>query len=240
MRIIKSQTKDSNIIQITTMDERWYQKVDTGEFYPSVTWIAHYYPKGKGFENWLASKGMDEAEAIKMAAGERGSRVHRACEDLTLGNTVDMQSVYPDNDGNQKELSLEEWEAVISFYNFWQAQAPKLIQSEQVVFNDEHKYAGTMDMLLEIDGKKWIVDLKTSKSVYPSHEIQISAYKHCLNIPEVNLAILQVGYNKNKQGWKWNVVNDCFPLFLSVKDIWAYENEGVYPKQKDYPISLTL
>ena len=240
MKIIRSKTKSSNIIQITTLDERWYERVDKGEYYPSVTWIAHYYPKGKGFENWLASKGIEEAEAVKMAAGEKGSRVHRACEDLTLGNTVTMESVYQDNDGNNKELSVEEWEAIVSFYNFWQAQKPKLIQSEQVVFNDEYKYAGTMDMLLEIDGVRWVVDLKTSKSVYPSHEIQVSAYKRCLEDQDVRLAILQVGYSRNRQGWKWNEVEDCFPLFLATRSIWEYENKGVSPKQKDYPFSLTL
>ena len=63
-------TKTKGIVQITTVDERWYLKKD--KFVPSSTWIANYYPKGIGFNKWLASKGWDRAEALKQEAGEKG------------------------------------------------------------------------------------------------------------------------------------------------------------------------
>ena len=37
--------------QITMPDSRYYQR--NGDFYPSVTYVLGYYPKGKYFEDWL-------------------------------------------------------------------------------------------------------------------------------------------------------------------------------------------
>jgi hypothetical protein len=70
--------------QITVADKRWYMKpakdAETGlPIYlpvPSVTWIAGFWPQGIHFYKWLAEKGWDEAEAIKAAAGDKGSAVH--------------------------------------------------------------------------------------------------------------------------------------------------------------------
>jgi hypothetical protein len=63
------------IVQITTVDERWYVKALKDEegilkvvFVPSITWIAGHYPKGIAFYKWLAGKGWDEAEALKQSA----------------------------------------------------------------------------------------------------------------------------------------------------------------------------
>ena len=55
-----------------------------------------------------------------------------------------------------------------------------------------------------------------------------------------HLGILQVGYRRNKAGWKLTEVEDQFPLFLAAKQIWAKECEGVEPFKKDYPLSITL
>ena len=75
---------EKKVWRITTTDERWYaienQNKETGlpefNFLPSVTWISSFYPKGIAFYKWLANKGWDESEALKIAAGDKGSKVH--------------------------------------------------------------------------------------------------------------------------------------------------------------------
>ena len=37
--------------QITLPDSRFYRRND--HYYPSVTYVLRYYPKGKFFEDWL-------------------------------------------------------------------------------------------------------------------------------------------------------------------------------------------
>jgi hypothetical protein len=50
---------------------------------------------------------------------------------------------------------------------------------------------------------------------------------------------LQVGYRRNKAGYKWNEIEDKFPLFLAARQIWASETEGEAPKKRDYPIVIS-
>ena len=95
-KLIRDVDEKRGIVQITTYDERWYAHevkdpitgIPTVIFVPSVTWVAESYPKGIAFYKWLADKGWDEAEAIKEAAGDKGSKVHHAIEDLLAGREV--------------------------------------------------------------------------------------------------------------------------------------------------------
>jgi len=236
---IRKVDEKRGIIQITTSDERWYIKQDeqlNNIFVPSVTWICEHYPKGIGFYKWLSQRSWDESEALKEAAGEKGSRVHRAIDDLICGKTILIDSKYAANDEEAKELTVAEYEAVMSFVEWCKDKKPKFLQHDFVVWGDG--YAGTVDALCEIEDKKYIIDFKTSQSIWPSHELQLSAYKHAFD--EVNLAILQLGYRLNKKKYKFTEIEDKFDLFLAAKQIWANETEGVIPLQKDYPMELRL
>lgn len=243
------------ILQVTTVDERWYVRdmVDptTGEakpeFVPSVTWICEHYPKGVAFYKWLASKGWDEAEAIKTAAGDKGSRVHRAIQDLLEGREVFIDAKYKSSsDVEPKELSFEEYDAVLSFARWYQEVSPEILGFEFTVWGDG--YAGTVDLLCRIGGQKYIVDFKTSSYIWPSHELQVSAYKSAYRLeyppplPEedIKLAILQVGYKLNKKRFRFTEIEDQYQEFLAAKLIWAKEQRGVFPHQKDYPMSVKL
>ena len=90
-KIIREVDEKRKILQITAWDERWYMRaardrvtgLPTHVAYPSVTWKASYWPN-KFLEEWRAKKGYDEAEEIKIAAGDKGSAVHLAIE-MILG-----------------------------------------------------------------------------------------------------------------------------------------------------------
>jgi hypothetical protein len=80
--------------------------------------------------------------------------------------------------------------------------------------------------------------------------LQISAYKKPIenaefaidgmfDVANIKLAILQVGYRRNKAGYKWNEIEDKFLLFLAGRQIWANETEGQEPKRRDYPLVLS-
>lgn len=254
MRIEIRETKQPGIIQVTTLDERWYLdqevKDEVARFLTSVTWFCGYRPKGIGFYKWLAMKGWDEAQAIKNAAGDKGSKVHHAVDALLGGATVQISDSFPDSEGEISELKPEEWECVMGFYGWWAALKAECIKKgitfeiiarEQVVINRSMRYAGTMDLKLRIGEKIYIIDFKTSQEVWPEYESQVSAYKHCEGMEDVtNLAILQIGYKKNERGWKFNDIEDDFEAVKAAYVFWAYENKDKKPAQKDYPISLSL
>jgi len=251
-KIIRQLDKEKGIMQITIADERWYAKpgVDKNKnpiykFIPSVTWIAGYYPKGVPFYKWLANKGWNEAEAIKNAAGNKGSKVHQAVELLILGGTVKMEDKLENKEtGEMEALTLEEYEAILAFAEWFDIVKPKILAIEKYGINEKENYAGTIDLICEIEGKVWLIDFKTSQHIWPEHIIQVSAYKHSDLGKEhrvEKLGILQLGLKKNKiKKYRFTEVEDKFGLFLAAKQIWASENENVEPKVKDYPIEITL
>ena len=243
---IREVTK-SGTVRVTIADERWYIKpakdaegIPKIVTVPSVTWIASHYPKGIAYYKWLADKGWNEAEAIKQAAGDRGSKVHQAIEYLISGKEVRMETRFLNKTTDQlEELSLEEYEAIMSFVKWHDSVKPDIFSSESVVFNDKDGYAGTVDLVCVIDGEQWIVDLKTGQYIWPEYELQVSAYKHAME-GNYRLGILQIGYQHNKNGFKFTEIQDKFDLFLAAKLIWQNECGDQKPSVKDYPVSLVL
>lgn len=56
----------------------------------------------------------------------------------------------------------------------------RFLASEKRVYSQESWYAGTLDLILEMDGKKYIADVKTSSGIYPEHYLQMAAYQGAL------------------------------------------------------------
>jgi hypothetical protein len=250
-RDIREVDHERGIIQITTSDERFYaRRVNEDsmwDFVPSVTWISDFYPKGVGFYKWLASKGWSEAEAIKAAAGDKGSKVHQAIGVLIQGGTVEMEDAFENpRTLDQEPLTPAEYECLMSFRDWFAEVRPEVIDVEYTVWNERYRYAGTVDLKcrLNIDDYKrvWIIDFKTSSDVWMPMELQVSAYKHGdTSEPKPHkLAILQVGYRRNKKKWKFTPIADQFSLFLAARKIWEKEAGSQRPLQRDYPMSLSL
>lgn len=245
-REIRKISDDGKIVQVTVADtERWYLEEDEdGKItaYPSVTWICSSYPKGTEFFKWLASKGWDESQAIVAQAGTRGHKVHQMITDLLNGRTVKMESEYTDPDtGDKAPIELEEYEALLSFAEWYKAVKPEIIANEIVAINREVGYAGTIDLVCKIDGQLTIVDFKTSQYIWPNYELQLSAYKNSdTKYADAKLAILQIGYKKNKRRYKFTDISDKWPLFQAAHEIWKNENSNSKPFVTDYPSEISL
>jgi len=249
----------SKILRITTLGERWYAKPfinqETGlpeyKFYPSSTWISDYYPKGIGFYKNLANKGWDLAEEEMQAAGDKGSKVHYACQDIDSGKGVNIQTSKYLNHSTEKEeeLTPEEIECILAFQSWTDVFKPELLASELTAFNDNYGYAGTIDKIYRLEGRIYIVDLKTGQNIWPSTELQISSYSNleidykALGIKDEEwqarkLAILQIGYYRNERKYKFTEMEDKFGLFLHAKAIWNNENLEAKPKEAKFPLVI--
>jgi hypothetical protein len=243
---------ERGIIQTTTEDQRWYSRrvsidgpgVRPWEFVPSVTWISSYYPKNDRFVKWVGRVGNEQAEEAKEAGGEKGSKAHQAIKTILNGGTVDIQtSEFEGRDGEMSTLNASEIECVMSFIEWFEKYRPEVIAFEFTVWSERYRYAGTVDLYCLIGGVPWIVDFKISGQIYPSMEIQVSAYKFAdARFPKnTRLAILQLNYKHNKkQKYKFTQVKAQFTLFLSVRRTWQKETDGMKPYQKDFPLTLSL
>jgi hypothetical protein len=109
------------------------------------------------------------------AAAERGTLIHAHVEKRNLGVVMDPWPL-------PVAASMRQYE------HFLATVEPRVEAAECKVYHRGHDfyvepigrlaYAGTMDLLCEIDGRMAILDVKTGKSVHEDAALQINAYAH--------------------------------------------------------------
>lgn len=236
--------------QINFLDRRVYKRSE-GVYYPSVTTILQYMPKNKFFESWLKDVG-HSADLIMRRAGKEGTQVHEAAEKLVEGEEISWMDDY----GNAKYSQIV-WEMILKFADFWRTHKPELISAEDFVWSDEHKYAGTADLVVKMHGQVWLLDIKTSNSVHKSFDLQLSAYAKGLEeakgikIERTGIIWLKAhsrGPSKQKnviQGKGWKVlqideIEENFELFKMIYKLYSLENPNTEPIYNSYPTTLKL
>jgi hypothetical protein len=218
--------------QITLPDSRFYRR--NGSYYPSVTYVLSYYPKGKFFEDWLKKVGY-ASEYIVKKASEEGTQVHEMIEEYLNGNEVNFL-----NQHGNPQYNPDVWLMFLRFVEFWETYDPKLIETEVHLFSDELKVAGTCDLIVEINGKLWLLDLKTSNQLQLTYELQTAVYGQCYEEcfgKKINrYGILWLKSSKRKaakgkmQGKGWEIVESTrtfeenIDIFKTVKRLFDLEN----------------
>jgi hypothetical protein len=252
------------ICRVTCPSERWYGKeikdsetgLPTTKWFPSVTWIKSYWYMSPYLMKWIAEKGLTESDIIKKEAGLKGDKIHQATEDIDKGLPVEITATYLNKEtGFLEELTADEYEAILSYKDYIDSEELELLANEMTVFgNGEEEYAGTLDRIfakgsIKEDRQIIILDIKSSQSVYKDMILQLSAYSHAdidykeLGITEEEwtnrkLIILQVGYSRNKNGYKATEVSDRYDLFKLAYQTWKEENPDSKPYQRDLPMFI--
>lgn len=236
--------------QINFLDRRVYKRGE-GVYYPSVTTILQYMPKNKFFDNWLKDVGHN-ADLILRKAGKEGTQVHEAAEKLVLGEEVTWMDDY----GNAKYSQIV-WEMILRFADFWNTHKPELISTEQFVWSDKHKYAGTADLVVKMDGEIWLLDLKTSNALHRAYDLQLAAYAKGMEevrnqkIERTGIIWLKAqsrGPSKQKgvyqgKGWKIKTVDEIeknFDLFQTIYKLYQLDHPTTEPIYQSYPTTIKL
>lgn len=63
------------------------------------------------------------------------------------------------------------------FLDFVNGRKVKFLEVERLVYSKEYGYAGLFDAVLEMGGKRYLADWKSSKGVYPEMYAQVAAYR---------------------------------------------------------------
>lgn len=238
----------ANNKQVNVLDQRFYRR--DKKYYPSVSSILNFFPKNAFFHSWLKDVGHN-SDIIAQKAAWEGTQVHDAAEKLMLGEEI----TWLKEDGTVL-YSLEVWKLILKFAEFWNKIKPELVATEYHLFSDEYEYAGTTDIICRIDGKLWLLDIKTSNSIHTSHSLQLAAYAkawnetHSEHIEGIGILWLKSsarseGKNGKIQGkgWELKVINNIeenFLMFLKVYDIYKMENPDAKPYTETLPISIKL
>lgn len=108
-------------------------------------------------------------QRIKSDAADLGTEIHSYVEAVNLGKPV---PTFP----------LQAKARMRHFADFMETCSPRIEAAETKVYHRGDRggfgchYAGTLDMLAEIDGRMSVVDIKTGKAVWPEAALQINAY----------------------------------------------------------------
>jgi ATP-dependent exoDNAse (exonuclease V) beta subunit len=153
--------------QITMPDSRYYLR--NGEYYPSITYVLQYYPKGKHFEDWLKQVG-NNADYIVRKSADDGTKVHNMIESYLNGEELNFLS-----SKGQPQYETEIWQMFLKFVEFWETFKPELIEAEIHLFSDKLKIAGTCDLICKINDQLWVIDYKTSNHLHTIYEFQLAA-----------------------------------------------------------------
>jgi len=137
-----------------------------GVWLPRVTAITSF-SKRHGFESsrfFAMKNGLGEA-------AEWGAAAHEIIERMLQGEAVRVEA--------RIAISIE------AFEGWRQENSVKLADSdhsiEERVFDLQYGYAGTVDIVAEVNGSVGIIDLKTSSSISREHFLQTAAYLNAYN-----------------------------------------------------------
>lgn len=108
-------------------------------------------------------------QRIKESAADLGTEVHKFVEAHNLGTPT---PTWP----------LPVKARMGHFARFVEDFSPRIEAAETKVYHRQElgdcHYAGTLDMIAEIDGALAVIDIKTGKSVWPEAALQVNAYAY--------------------------------------------------------------
>ena len=225
---------------------RYYIHPTSGDKVPGVTSVLNMMPKPflkawaakmvateavEGLANWQPLAQRDPQGAIDYlkrtperntrGAADVGTAAHGIFEAMIRGEAIG-------------QITPDLLPFVAQYGDFLNTVQPKLLMAEQTVWSDKHGYAGSFDVLAEIQGEKCWGDNKTTRSgVYPEVALQLSAYSHADFIldedgeqhllPEAHRGVV---IHVRPEGWALYEVpigEEIFEVFLHLRQIFAWD-----------------
>lgn len=123
----------------------------TGEKYPSVTTVLGAMSDKTALNAWRKRVGAEYADKRTKQAASRGTIVHKLCEEFVYNNPVDMTQEMPIN-----KMMYRQLETVLV------NNVDNIMVSEGALFSHKLKVAGSVDLAAHWQGKRAIIDFKTS------------------------------------------------------------------------------
>lgn len=234
--------------RIEFLDSRFYKHAN-GNFYPSVTTILDAYPKSAAFYEWLKKAGED-ADEIRDEAGRKGSQVHQLCEDYDAELECSMLNEY----GKAAYRQIE-WAMFERYVEFRTRFPYELLANEVHYISPVLGFAGTLDRVFLVNGKRVLVDIKTSNALHNHYWLQQAAYRQLWNevnpdaqIDEIKILWLAAktrteGTGKTIQGVGWQLkepeygIDHYYGVFQSVYKLWQEENRDMKPRNTVYNLT---
>lgn len=182
-------------------------------------------------------------DEIRDTAGDLGSSVHLLAEieGMPLGSS--------ESDSKGFEVSEREKPYIDAYRGFLaRYDRSSILSSEHMVWSS-NGYGGRYDLIMMIEGRKLLIDLKTSKGIYPDYALQLAGYRWADGImvpgvpnlyamPELDgTAILHLRPELYPDtGWRLieypTVYEKDYIAFLATLELWRWKKEGRFLKSR--------
>lgn len=208
--------------QLNSKGHRYYYRYDDAgnpEFFPSVTTIlSQTLPKAPHLINWIANKGIEEAERYKGERAAYGTFMHAAFEELLINRAYDLDGLK----GKLKEY-IEVYRLpddfiyyaddlkkdVLAFAQFVLDYDVRPLAVEIALVHPYYKYAGMIDCPCTMREKigsddriNAIVDFKSGrKGFYEESEIQLGMYRDMWNVNFEKFPVTRI-FNFSPKDWR--------------------------------------
>ncbi|NBW19910.1 MAG: hypothetical protein EBR82_69255, partial [Caulobacteraceae bacterium] len=181
--------------------------------------------------------------------------VHSLTERYDAGEEVNLL----DNGGNIN-FKMSEWTMFERYVEYRQQVQQEIMFSEINFISEKLGYAGTVDRIVNINGKTYLIDIKTSNTIYDYYWLQLAAYNELIKeayqsehvvdhvaVLWLNAKTRTAGKNGAIQGAGWQLIirensereNDL-KLFNATKLLWEAQNSDMKPRIKTYSLTHKL
>ena len=173
-----------------------YRTAD-GQRVPGVTTVLGIMNKPAliKWANNLGLQGIDSSAYVDETA-RVGTLAHQMIQEYLGGPEWD-RSTY---DAGQVSMA----ENAVRSFHAWERQTGHRMETEDIelpLVSELNRYGGTIDWYGKIDGQYWLVDIKTSKALWPEHVFQVGAYNMLLSengYPVDGVRLLRVGRTEDE------------------------------------------
>lgn len=184
--------------------------------YPSVTEVLNVIHKPH-IEAWRKRVGHAAANKVSTSATTLGTKVHKVCENISVGE--DVAATDP------KILAMGQ-----AYQDFLDEYVDEVILTEARLVSDALGIGGTMDAYVRLKGGKHaVIDIKTSKNFSPEMGLQMAGY--ALMMQELGYVVderIIVRLSKDKPGKhyvKFFQDPQDFPGFLAARNLWYWRQK---------------
>jgi len=142
------------------------------------------YVKG----HWKVGKAYSKEERDDILAEAKGAHSRKKDNGADVGTRTHEAVELYTKSGQEYQGGDEQISPMFLRFKEWaESVGAKFLESEKNVWSEELWIGGILDFIVEIDGKVYIGDLKTSSAIYKEHFLQMGAYHLCLE---------EMGYDK--------------------------------------------
>jgi hypothetical protein len=203
----------------------------------------------------LVEDGLPEAEWVEACKGahrkvwnvsrDNGTMLHAAVMPMLRGEPMPLSV---DLYGRETPVPDEVRDMATQAARFMDAWDVSPVAVEALVYSDRFYYGGRFDAVADLgDGRRWLLDWKTGKGVWPEACLQLNAYAFASHYvrPEdsVDVPMEDLGIEAAGVVWvrptSWELVPVSLDMkleygtFLSAQSVWRWKNAGdgrhVYP-----------